>query len=158
MCDTCTGCLALLKAQVSLQLGNVFSSDNGVSVSIMYSYMYWLLQQHTAKRIQFYLLTCMSALWIPNTCVHVSKDIMQIWALSRATDCSKNMALCVCVGVCVDWCMEKCPPRKVPSFWGAGKVPSYSWMIHHKIFYKHFNKHFGTLKAHLCDHKYPKKV
>ena len=32
--------LALLKAQVSLQLGNVFSSDNRVSVSIMYSYMY----------------------------------------------------------------------------------------------------------------------
>ena len=32
--------LALLKAHVSLQLGTVFSSDNGVSVSIMYSYMY----------------------------------------------------------------------------------------------------------------------
>ena len=32
--------VALLKAQVSLQLGKVFSSDNGVSVSIMYSYMY----------------------------------------------------------------------------------------------------------------------
>ena len=32
--------LALLKAQVSLQLGNVSSSDNGVSVCIMYSYMY----------------------------------------------------------------------------------------------------------------------
>ena len=31
---------ALLKAQVSLQLGKVFSSDNGLSVSIMYSYMY----------------------------------------------------------------------------------------------------------------------
>ena len=31
---------ALLKAQVSLQLGKIFSSDNGVSVSIMYSYMY----------------------------------------------------------------------------------------------------------------------
>ena len=31
--------IALLKAQVSLQLGKVFSSDNGVSVSIMYSYM-----------------------------------------------------------------------------------------------------------------------
>ena len=32
--------VALLKAQVSLQLGKVFSSDDGVSVSIMYSYMY----------------------------------------------------------------------------------------------------------------------
>ena len=32
--------LALLKAQVSLQLGKVFSSDNGVSVSIIYLYMY----------------------------------------------------------------------------------------------------------------------
>ena len=32
--------LALLKAQVSLQFGKVFSSDNEVSVSIMYSYMY----------------------------------------------------------------------------------------------------------------------
>ena len=32
--------LALLKAQVSLQLGKVSSSDNEVSVSIMYSYMY----------------------------------------------------------------------------------------------------------------------
>ena len=32
--------IALLKAQVSLQLGKIFSSDNGVSVSIMYSYMY----------------------------------------------------------------------------------------------------------------------
>ena len=30
--------IALLKAQVSIQLGKVFSSDNGVSVSIMYSY------------------------------------------------------------------------------------------------------------------------
>ena len=32
--------LALLKAQVSLQSGKVFSSDNEVSVSVMYSYMY----------------------------------------------------------------------------------------------------------------------
>ena len=32
--------IALLKAQVSLQLGNVSSSDNGVSLSIMYSYTY----------------------------------------------------------------------------------------------------------------------
>ena len=32
--------LALLKAQFSLQLGEVFYSDNGVLVSIMYSYMY----------------------------------------------------------------------------------------------------------------------
>ena len=32
--------IALLKDQVSLQLGKVFSSDNGVSVIIMYSYMY----------------------------------------------------------------------------------------------------------------------
>ena len=31
--------IALLKAQVCLQLGKVFSSDNGVSVSIMYSYI-----------------------------------------------------------------------------------------------------------------------
>ena len=31
---------ALLKAQVSLQLRKVFSSYNGVSVSMMYSYMY----------------------------------------------------------------------------------------------------------------------
>ena len=36
--------LALLKAQVSLQLGRFFSSDNGVSVSIMYSYMYSSIQ------------------------------------------------------------------------------------------------------------------
>ena len=55
--------IALLKAQVSLQLGEVFSSDNGVSVSIMYSYMHGVLKQHTAKRkIRFYLLKCMSAL------------------------------------------------------------------------------------------------
>ena len=32
--------ITLLKAQVSLQLGKVFSSDNAVSVSVMYSYMY----------------------------------------------------------------------------------------------------------------------
>ena len=32
--------VALLKAQVSLQLVKVSGSDNGVSVSIMYSYMY----------------------------------------------------------------------------------------------------------------------
>ena len=32
--------VALLKAQVSLQLVKVSSSDNGVSVSIMYSYIY----------------------------------------------------------------------------------------------------------------------
>ena len=31
---------SLAQAQVSLQLGKVFSSDNGVSVSIMYSYMH----------------------------------------------------------------------------------------------------------------------
>ena len=35
-----TDILALLKAQISLQLGKVFSSDNGVSVSIMYLYTY----------------------------------------------------------------------------------------------------------------------
>ena len=35
--------IAMLKAQVSLQLGKIFRSDNGVSVSIMYSYMYWRL-------------------------------------------------------------------------------------------------------------------
>ena len=39
MAFSCTQ-VAVLKAQVSLQLGKVFSSDNGVSVSIMYSYMY----------------------------------------------------------------------------------------------------------------------
>ena len=44
--------LAVLKAQVSLELGKVFSSDNGVSVSIVYSYCL----------IRFYLLACMSAL------------------------------------------------------------------------------------------------
>ena len=32
--------LPLLKAQVSLQSGKVVSSDNAVSVSIIYSYMY----------------------------------------------------------------------------------------------------------------------
>ena len=41
MCEhTSTPQVALLKAQVSLQLGNVSSSDNGVSLSIMYSYTY----------------------------------------------------------------------------------------------------------------------
>ena len=40
--------LALQKAQVSLQLGKIFSSDDKVSVYIMYSYKYWLL--YTAKR------------------------------------------------------------------------------------------------------------
>ena len=35
-----TEALALLKAEVSLHLEKIFSSDNGVSVSIMYSYMY----------------------------------------------------------------------------------------------------------------------
>ena len=35
--------LGLLKAQVSFQLGKIFSSDNEVSVYIMYLYMYWLL-------------------------------------------------------------------------------------------------------------------
>ena len=42
--------LALLKAQASLQLEKVFSSDNEVSVSIMYLYMYCLFKQHTAVR------------------------------------------------------------------------------------------------------------
>ena len=45
-----TICLVLLKAQVSLQLGKVFSSDNGVSVSVMCSCMDLLIKQHTAKR------------------------------------------------------------------------------------------------------------
>ena len=55
--------LALLKAQVSLHLGKLFSSDNEVLVCIMYLYMYWLLQNDTAKtEIKFYILpTCMSA-------------------------------------------------------------------------------------------------
>ena len=35
--------VALLKAQVSLQLEKIFSSDNGVSGYIMYSYMHWPL-------------------------------------------------------------------------------------------------------------------
>ena len=35
--------LALVKAQVSLQLGKIFSSDNDGSVYIMCLYMYWLL-------------------------------------------------------------------------------------------------------------------
>ena len=40
-CELCDRMwIALLKAQVSLQLGNVSSSDNGVSLSIMYSYTY----------------------------------------------------------------------------------------------------------------------
>ena len=34
------GNVALLKAQVSLQIRKMFSSDNGVSVYIMHSYMY----------------------------------------------------------------------------------------------------------------------
>ena len=37
---TFTTPLALLKTEISLQLGKVFSSDNGVSVPIMYSYTY----------------------------------------------------------------------------------------------------------------------
>ena len=41
--------IALLKAQVSLQLGKISSSDNEVLVYVMYSYMYWLLHLHTAK-------------------------------------------------------------------------------------------------------------
>ena len=41
--------LALLKFQISLQLGKIFSSDNEVSVYIMYSYMYWLLHWHPSK-------------------------------------------------------------------------------------------------------------
>ena len=49
--------VAMLKAQISLQLGKVFSSDNGVSVSIMYS----THTDYTAKR-KFLLLKCMSAL------------------------------------------------------------------------------------------------
>ena len=35
--------LPLQKAQVSLQLGKIFSLDYEVSVYIMYLYMYWLL-------------------------------------------------------------------------------------------------------------------
>ena len=42
--------LALLKAQVSLQLGKIFSSDNGVAVYIMYC------------MISLYLIICVSAL------------------------------------------------------------------------------------------------
>ena len=39
--------LALLKTQVSLQLG--ISSDNEVSICIMYLHIYWLLHKQTAK-------------------------------------------------------------------------------------------------------------
>ena len=55
--------LALLKAQVSMRLGKVLNSDNGVSVYIMYSYtctdFYSSIQ---LSLIQCYLLMCMSAL------------------------------------------------------------------------------------------------
>ena len=37
-------CKVLLKAQVTLCLAKSFTSDDEVSVYIMYSYMYWLLQ------------------------------------------------------------------------------------------------------------------
>ena len=39
--------VALLKVQVSLQLG--ITSNNEVSVYIMHSHLYWLLYPHTAK-------------------------------------------------------------------------------------------------------------
>ena len=53
--------IALLKAQVSLQLRKIFSSDKEVSVCIMCSYMYWLLHYYTTKtEIRLYLIPCMN--------------------------------------------------------------------------------------------------
>ena len=37
----------------------------------------------------------MSALWIPNICVHVSNDIMEIWVLSKAKPFPTSPLLCV---------------------------------------------------------------
>ena len=50
--------LALLKAQVSLQIGKIFSSDNGVSVYIMHSYMYSLSEQHPDKLLSHNMYEC----------------------------------------------------------------------------------------------------
>ena len=66
--------LALLKAHISLQLGKIFSSDNEISVYIMYSYMFWLLHCHKAGELisnimygRFmnvkYLCTCLKSIW-----------------------------------------------------------------------------------------------
>ena len=67
--------LSLLKAQVPLQFGKVFSSDNGVSVYIMYSYMYWLLKKQTAKRACLLALKFwMHTLWLPS----ISAPILNI--------------------------------------------------------------------------------
>ena len=76
--------LALLKAQVSLQLGNVSSSDNGVSLSIMYSYTYIAY----GWRASFKILN--AYLMIAKCFCTYSEHIIYIWALiSKANEPSK---------------------------------------------------------------------
>ena len=68
--------VALLKAQVSLQLGNVSSSDNGVSLSIMYSYTYiaYFFWRASFKILNAYLM-------IAKCFCTYSEHIIYIWAL-----------------------------------------------------------------------------
>ena len=70
--------LALLKAQVSLQLGNVSSSDNGVSLSIMYSYTY-IAYGYFFWRASFKILN--AYLMIAKCFCTYSEHIIYIWAL-----------------------------------------------------------------------------
>ena len=69
--------VALLKAQVSLQLGNVSSSDNGVSLSIMYSYTY--IAYAFFWRASFKILN--AYLMIAKCFCTYSEHITYIWAL-----------------------------------------------------------------------------
>ena len=85
--------VALLKAQVPLQFRKVFSSDNRVSVSIMYLYMYWLLKKQTAKILEslpscFEILNAylMTAKYF---CTY-SEHIIHIWALGKASSVAES--------------------------------------------------------------------
>ena len=73
--------LALLKAQVSLQLGNVSSSDNGISLCIMYSYTYIAY----GWRASFKILN--AYLMIAKCFCTYSEHIIYIWALISKARC-----------------------------------------------------------------------
>ena len=86
--DGCSVILALLKAQVSLQLGKFFSSDNGVDISFYNVLIYVLnftvaysLKKLSDKLLPPYMYECF--LNIEYLCI--CEKVIQIWALRKAS-------------------------------------------------------------------------
>ena len=90
----------MLKAQVSLKLGKIFSTDNQVSAYVMYSYIYWLLHLHKAKAVSDKLIFPTMYECFINTeyiCACLKKDVAQILSLKQGYMISqKHSASTIC--------------------------------------------------------------